>query len=162
MSQSSTAPAPTAATRALRRAHPAAGGLAMATIAAFLVSTVTAEALGDAATIATVKRGILYGLCVLVPALMAAGASGFRLSRGRTGGTAGDKARRMKVIAGNGVLVLIPAAVTLDRFAQAGDFGAAFAAVQALELLAGLLNLFLMGRNMRDGLRMARAAKREP
>jgi hypothetical protein len=73
------------------------------------------------------------------------------------------KKKRMPLIAANGLLVLLPCALLLNHWAAAGSFGAAFYAVQALELAAGALNLTLMGLNMRDGLRLTgrrRAATR--
>jgi hypothetical protein len=60
----------------------------------------------------------------------------------------------MPFIAGNGLLILIPAALFLDRLASRGEFGALFYAVQTLELIAGAVNLTLMSLNARDGLRL--------
>jgi len=61
----------------------------------------------------------------------------------------------MPFIAANGLLVLVPCAIFLNRLASAGTFDATFYFVQALELLAGATNLTLMGMNLRDGLRLA-------
>jgi hypothetical protein len=58
----------------------------------------------------------------------------------------------MPFIALNGLLVLVPCAVFLQLRAAQGDFGAAFAVVQGIELLAGAANLVLMSLNLRDGL----------
>jgi hypothetical protein len=41
-------------------------------------------------------------------------------------------------------------------------FDGAFVAVQALELLAGALNITLLSLNMRDGLRLRRPARQRP
>ncbi len=60
----------------------------------------------------------------------------------------------MPVIAANGVLVLVPAALFLAAKARAGEFDAGFYAVQAVELAAGAVNIALLGLNMRDGMRM--------
>ena len=60
------------------------------------------------AIVAAVKTIIPWGFLLLIPALMAAGGSGFVLSRGRRAGLAGAKARRMPLIAANGILILIP------------------------------------------------------
>jgi hypothetical protein len=71
----------------------------------------------------------------------------------------------MPVIAGNGLLILVPAAIVLDRWAAAGVFDARFYVVQALELVAGGTNLTLRELNMRDGLRLSgrlRPAPPEP
>jgi hypothetical protein len=61
----------------------------------------------------------------------------------------------MPFIAVNGLLVLIPCAIFLNRWAAAGTLDSTFYLVQGLELLAGAANLTLMGLNIRDGLRMS-------
>lgn len=53
------------------------------------------------------------------------------------------------------MIVLVPAAVFLAMRATAGSFDAWFVAVQAVELLAGALNIALMGLNIRDGFRLS-------
>ena len=50
---------------------------------------------------------------------------------------------------------VIPCAVFLNRWASAGTFDSTFYLVQGLELLAGAVNLTLMGLNIRDGLKMS-------
>jgi hypothetical protein len=60
----------------------------------------------------------------------------------------------MPIIALNGLLVLVPAAVFLAGRASAGRFDAIFYVVQAIELIAGAANLMLIGLNMRDGSRL--------
>ncbi|MEX5726992.1 hypothetical protein Ga0609869_000345 [Rhodovulum iodosum] len=136
--------------------HAAAGGLALGLIALFWLATLWAETLGGAAAIAPVKRNILFGLALLVPAVALAGAGGFRLARTRRGPTVERKARRMRLIAGNGLLILVPSAIFLDQRAAAGQIDAAFYAVQLLELAVGAVNITLLARNMRDGLALRR------
>ena len=85
----------------------------------------------------------------------AAGGSGFALAKGRRAGLIGAKVKRMPIIAANGVLVLIPAALFLAFKARATEFDTAFYAVQALELAAGTTSIFLLGLNMRDGLKIS-------
>lgn len=55
---------------------------------------------------------------------------------------------------GDGIFILIPAALYLAMLASRGAFGTAFYAVQAIELLAGAVNLSLMALNIRDGFRL--------
>lgn len=136
------------------RLHALAGTLGLSCIALFWTSTVASELSGDPQAIAWVKSAILWGLWVLVPSMAAVGASGFRLARGRQGGAIDAKRRRMPVIAANGVLVLVPCAVLLAAWAQAGRFDGWFYGVQAVELVAGAVNLILMSLNLRDGLRL--------
>jgi len=134
--------------------HAIAGSIAFITILVFFSATVVVEVGGDPAAIARVKAAIVQGLWLLIPALMVTGASGFALARGRSGRLLAAKQRRMPFIAGNGLLILLPAALLLEHWAAAGQFDGMFYTVQAVELLAGAVNLALMGLNIRDGMRL--------
>lgn len=140
--------------------HPLAGLLAMLTITAFWLSTAISELFGTPETITLVKTAIPWGFLLLIPALMATGGSGLSLARGRRGGLIGVKLRRMPIIAANGVLILVPAALFLAMKARDGAFDVSFYAVQAIELVAGALNLFLLALNMRDGFRLSGRGRR--
>ena len=135
----------------IRTLHPIAGVVGMATIAAFWLSTVAVEAFGGAGAVLAVKTAILWGLLLLVPAMALAGATGFRMAGRSPDPRIAAKRRRMRLIALNGLLVLVPCAVFLHARAAVGDFGTTFALAQGVELLAGATNLALMGLNMRDG-----------
>jgi len=143
---------------AVRTLHAAAGAVGLATIATFMATTIAVEVLGDPATIAAAKRAIAWGLGLLLPALITAGVTGVRLSGGAKTGIAGRKLARMRVVAPNGVVVLVPAALFLAGKAAAGAFDEVFYAVQAVELIAGATNVVLLSLNFRDG--MATRAKR--
>lgn len=134
--------------------HPIAGTVALLLIATFWLSTVLSELLASEAVVKAVKTAIPWGFLLLIPALAAAAGSGFALAKGRLAGLAGTKARRMKFIAANGILVLVPAALFLAFKAGHDAFDSAFYAVQALELAAGATNITLLGLNMRDGLKI--------
>ena len=138
----------------LTKLHPIAGVIGFVTILTFWLSTVTSELFGSTAAIAAVKETIPWGFLVLVPALAIAGASGFRLGRASSDPRIVSKKRRMPIIAANGIFILIPAALYLAMLASRGAFGTAFYAVQAIELLAGAVNLSLMALNIRDGFRL--------
>ena len=71
-------------------------------------------------------------------------------------GVLATKLKRMQLIAGNGILVLVPAVLFLAWKAGQDEFDAAFIGVQVVEFAAGSINLALMGLNIRDGLRMTR------
>ena len=144
----------------LRKVHPIAGIVGFLTILAFWTSTVAVEAFGGPEAILGVKTGILWGMIVLIPALATAGATGFKLSGPTPKGLVATKKRRMPFIALNGILILIPCAVYLQNQAAAGDFGTAFYAVQAIELVAGATNLTLMGLNIRDGFRLTKRRRK--
>ncbi|HPE81017.1 MAG TPA: hypothetical protein PKZ35_13550 [Gammaproteobacteria bacterium] len=136
--------------------HFVAGLLATLTIATFFTSTIVVELFGSHEAVATVKNFIVMpGLFILVPAIAATGGTGFALSKSRKGRLVQVKQKRMPFIGANGVLVLIPCAIFLDRWASAGAFDTTFYIVQGIELIAGATNLTLMGMNIRDGLRMS-------
>lgn len=146
-----------------KRAHLIAGILAPLCIATFFVSTIAVELFGSHEAVAQLKSLIVTpGLWILIPAMMAAGGSGMFLGKSRGGRLVDAKKKRMPFIAANGLLVLVPCALVLNRWAAAGSFDATFYVVQVVELLAGAINLTLMGRNARDGLRMAGRLKVTP
>ena len=154
---------PSSGTPLPRRVHLVAGLLAPLCIATFFVATVLTELFGTPAAVAQLKSLIVTpGLWILIPAMAAAGGSGMFLARRRPGRLVDAKKKRMPVIAANGLLVLLPCALALDRWAGAGLFDARFYAVQALELIAGATNLALMGLNARDGLRLAGRLRTAP
>lgn len=132
--------------------HAIAGTLALLTIATFWTSTILTELFGTHAQIATLKMGVLWGMLVLFPAMATTGATGAALGKRVRLPQVAAKSKRMKIIAANGLLVLLPSAVFLAIRAQNGQFDTPFYTVQAVELLAGVVNISLLGRNMKDGL----------
>ncbi len=138
----------------LKRIHPLAGNIAFLMILTFWTSTVVAELFLPVAAVVAVKQAIPWGLLILVPALAITGASGFRIAGAASDPRIAAKKRRMPFIAGNGVLILIPAALGLSVLASRQEFDGLFYAVQAVELIAGAVNLALMSLNIRDGLRL--------
>jgi hypothetical protein len=147
--------------KVLRILHILGGIIAFITILTFLLSSARVEFFGNAISIAHVKVRIAYALLLLVPAIAIAGATGFSLSGPNPKGLAAKKASRMKIIAGNGILVLVPAALFLAWKAVAHEIDTTFMIVQSIEYLAGIINLGLIGMNIRDGVLMKRPAKRK-
>lgn len=137
------------------KSHGLADSVALICILSFWVSTLVSELFLARASVVAVKNAILQAMWILIPAMAITGASGFALSRGRQGRLVSKKMRRMRFVAANGLLVLLPSAWALARMADAGDFGALFYALQVVELLAGAVNIALLMLNMRDGLRLA-------
>ncbi len=126
------------------------------TIATFFTSSIIVELFGTHESIAAVKSLILIpGLFILVPAIAATGGTGFALSKSRKGRLVQVKQKRMPFIGANGILVLIPCAIFLDRWASTGTFDTTFYIVQGIELVAGAVNLTLMSMNIRDGLKLS-------
>jgi len=135
--------------------HLLGAGVSTLCIGTFFVSSILVEVFGSQEAVALVKHLILSpGLFILVPAIAITGGTGFALSKNRKGIIVKDKKRRMPFIGANGMLILIPSAIFLDQLAASGSFGTKFYLIQGVELLAGAVNLFLMGLNMRDGLKM--------
>lgn len=134
--------------------HALAGAIALLCIGAFWTSSLVSELFFDERSVVHVKNGILRAMWLLIPAMAATGASGFALGKGRSGRLVDAKKRRMRLVAANGILILLPSAFALASMANAGRFDALFYAVQALELLAGAVNVVLIALNMRDGLRL--------
>ncbi|WP_108879470.1 hypothetical protein [Anderseniella sp. Alg231-50] len=144
-----------------RKLHAAAGLIGFLAIATFWTSTAVSELFGSQEMVIAVKTMILNGMWVLIPAMMIVGASGMVMGKRRRDVPAVAKKKRMPVIALNGLLILLPAAFYLQSKAAAGSFDTPFYLVQALELVAGGLNLRLMGLNIRDGLKMTGRLRRQ-
>lgn len=138
----------------LTSVHRFAALFAFGLIATFMAATLMAEGFLSYAAIADVKQAIVYALFVLVPLLAMTGGSGFALSRRSEHPLVAAKRRRMPVIALNGILVLMPLALFLNLKAGQGAFDLSFYGAQALELVAGGVNLWLIGLNIRDGMRL--------
>lgn len=134
--------------------HAIAGIIGFLTIGIFWTTTLVSELSGDQISITSVKNFVLWGMLVLIPAMATTGGSGFSLSAGRRGRLIDTKKKRMPIIGANGLLILIPCAFFLAAKANAGEFDITFYIVQGLELIAGAVNLTLMGLNIRDGLRL--------
>ncbi len=135
--------------------HRSAAAIATLCIATFFTSTVLVELFGSHESIALIKHLIVMpGLFILIPAIAMTGATGFALTQNSKGRLVGNKKKRMPFIGANGLLILLPAAICLDRWAAAGDFDSTFYIVQGIELCVGAINLTLMGLNIRDGRRM--------
>ena len=136
--------------------HAFAGTIALICISVFWTSTLYSELFGIYAEIAKVKSNILWGMAILIPSMMAVGGSGFALGGKWTSKIISAKKIRMKIIAANGIIILLPSAIFLAQWAEAGLFDARFYTVQILEIVAGATNIALLGLNMRDGMALAR------
>lgn len=137
-----------------RRIHAAAGVFSFLFIASFWSATVFSELFLSQSAITGVKVAVTYALIAFIPCMAITGATGFAMGGKSAFPTLVGKRRRMPIIGANGLLILIPAALYLSIKAQAGEFDTWFYVVQGLELVAGAINLFLMGLNIRDGLQI--------
>ncbi len=126
------------------------------TISGFWLSTLISELFLSEAAISTVKTAVLYGMAVLIPAFATAGATGAALGRGMKLPQVKAKMRRMKLVAFNGIAILLPSAIFRATQAQAGAFDGIFYGIQLLELCGGALNITLLSLNIRDGIALSR------
>lgn len=136
------------------RVHAVAGVLGLTLITLFITTSAVVELVGDHATIAAVKQWILYGVAVLIPSLIVAGASGRSMMGQEPGPLVRNKQRRMIAIAAIGLAVLTPCAIALQQLSSAGEFGTTFTLVQILEFIGGAVNITLMSLNLRAGLQL--------
>ncbi|UVC07667.1 hypothetical protein IHQ71_21085 [Rhizobium sp. TH2] len=143
-------------------AHAVAGSVALLLVLSFLTITILSELSMDAENVILAKRMVLYGIALLIPMMAVTGGSGFSLAAGRVGPLVELKKKRMRLIAANGMLVMLPSAIWLYYSAAKGEFGTAFMVVQAIELVGGFTQLYLLGRNFRDGLRLSGRLRRRP
>lgn len=136
----------------LKTLHRSCGVLAFIIIASFFSSTLVSELFASQQTVAAVKQAIAYAVWGLIPLMAITGATGTKLApKVKMGvGPIGRKKQRMPIIAINGLVVLLPAALYLNSLASQGDFGATFYTVQIIELLAGATNLTLMALSLKD------------
>ena len=146
---------------ALIKIHVTAASLALAMIFSFFSASLVVELFGDTKHVTMVKNVIFYAIWLLIPCMAATGISGIKLAGKARSGPIAKKLKRMPVIALNGILVLIPLAISLRNMALSGSFDTLFYTLQCLELLAGGINLVLMGLNFKDGLKLSRS-KRKP
>jgi len=136
--------------------HRIAAFTAFLCIATFFLATLIVETFATLETVTHLKSLIVWpGLFILVPAIAITGASGFLLAQSRKGKLVQLKQKRMPFIGINGVFILIPCAIFLDRWASIGNFDNTFYTVQGIELIAGAINLTLMMMNIRDGFKMS-------
>ncbi|MEP2530854.1 hypothetical protein [Shimia sp.] len=140
--------------------HAIAGTVALLTICTFWTTTIISEVIGDHALITQVKTGVLYGMFLLIPAMATAGATGAMLGKGWRLPQVKRKQGRMKIIAANGIIILLPCAIFLATRAQYEQFDNLFYMVQAAELIAGATNITLLSLNMKDGMALRTRRKK--
>ena len=136
------------------RLHAAAGAAAILLIGVFWYLALSSEFFGGHAEVLQARTAILWLMPVLIALVIVANISGKRLGGARHPLVA-TKKNRVKLVAANGAIILVPAVVLLWYWADTGRFDAWFYAVQVLELMAGAGNVILLSLNLRDGLRLA-------
>lgn len=143
----------------LVKVHAISASLALLLIISFFSSTLISELFGNKQNIICVKNSIFYAIWLLIPCMAITGITGSKLAGKVKAGLIGKKMKRMPFIALNGFLILLPSALYLHSLAIVGDFDTTFYIVQAVELLAGAINITLMSMNFRDGIKVSKAKK---
>jgi len=130
-------------------------------IATFFGFSLLGELFGTHTFVAQIKSSIVFpGLFILIPAMAITGITGNLLAKGKGGKLIKQKLFRTKLAAANGALILLPAAIVLNRWAQAGQFEISFYLLQGVELIAGAINLYLLMKNATSGRRLTANKKR--
>ena len=139
-----------------RQIHATASLLSALMLSIFWSSTLISELFLSAAAVTEVKQWIAYALMIFLPLMALTAGTGFSLGARVNHPLLKRKRRRTPFIGLNGLLILVSSALFLWCRARAGLFDDPFYTVQLLELVAGALNLTLIGLNIRDGLQLSR------
>ncbi|WP_434779637.1 hypothetical protein [Neisseria sp. Ec49-e6-T10] len=129
--------------------------LSICFIFCFWTITVLSTLFATEITIVLIKQGILYCFILFIPCIVLTGITGFLLTKNRQGKIIQTKKKRMPIIAINGLFILVPCAFYLASKAQQAQFDVLYYLIQSLELMIGAINLYLMGRSVRDGLKLS-------
>jgi len=130
-------------------------------IATFFSFSLLGELFGTHTFIAQIKSNIVFpGLFILIPAMAITGITGKVLTKGNRSKLIRQKLLRTKLAAANGAFILLPAAIVLNNWAQAGQFELSFYLLQGVELIAGAMNLYLLMKNATSGRRLTANKKR--
>jgi hypothetical protein len=135
---------------------------ALAILSSFWTATLVSELLLDVQAVVATKRSIALGLVLLMPCMAALNFSGARITGARNGPLIARKRRILRIMGANAALVLVPCALCLFWLSRDGSLGVAFYAVQAIELLAGAVNVTLLLVNVRAGLQLAGRLRPRP
>ncbi len=146
----------------LKSIHKIFSIIAFLCISSFFMSTIIVEIFFDRVAIVNLKELIVYpGLFILVPSIIITAISGQKLATSYTDSKVIQrKQKRMPIIALNGIVLLIPCAIFLYIASNKNQFDILFYTVQSVELIAGCINLVLMGLNYRDGKNIKRECEK--
>ncbi|BCZ45365.1 hypothetical protein psyc5s11_14320 [Clostridium gelidum] len=125
--------------------------IAFVLIISFMISSLTAEFLGDYILIVIVKKSIFCTLPLLIICMSITGISTRKLALLYPNLPYNRLVvRRVKYIGLNGVMFLAPLATVLNYLAQNNSIESIFYLLQSLEILFGLINIFLFTKIFRD------------
>lgn len=136
------------------KTHLLATLIAVVLISTFFISSLVAEIINDHQFIKVVKLCILYALPLMVIIMPILAISGNKLAGASQSPLIKQKKGRMKLIMINGLL-LITLALFLYFQSHFREINTTFLIGQMAELLLGMLNLILIGVNIRAGLKLS-------
>jgi hypothetical protein len=142
------------------RAHVMAAVTATAVVITFLASGAAIDLAGDPGDDRVLRGAVLLGVPLLIACLASAGLTGRRLAQGSWSAIVRRKQRRLQAAAVVGLVVLVPCAVALYHLRGRWGTSPEVVVMEALELVAGAFNLWLLVSNFRDGRRMARRQRK--
>jgi len=132
--------------------HRLAAIAAFGIIASFMIATIVSEFNGDHELIAIVKKSIYFTIPFLVIFMVITVVSGRKLASSyQHNPYVESKAKRMKWIGLNAFIFLIPLAVVLHLFAESGRIDTTFYLLQLVEIVFGIINLYLFVKMFREG-----------
>ncbi len=121
-----------------------ASRVAFLMITLFMMSSLISEFIGNQVIIAVVKRTIFYALALLIICMILTAFSAKKLAS-----LYPDnfymivRVKRIKCIGLNGIIFLAPLATILNYLASTGKLDKTFYFIQSLEIICGLINIFL-------------------
>ena len=127
---------------------------AVLTISTFFTISMIAEIRGDEDYIRSVKAFILYALPVMILAMPTLKITGDRLAAKSINSLISAKAKRMKLVMVNG-MILISLAVFLYYRSHYQQIDNIFLTAQIAEFIFGLLNLTLIFINAKTGMQLS-------
>jgi uncharacterized membrane protein (DUF485 family) len=121
-------------------------------IICFMTSSLVSEFIGDHILIAAVKRTILYALLLLIICMILTAISERKLTILYPNNFYElRRVRRIKWIGLNGAIFLTPLAIVLNYLAQNDRIDTTFYLLQFLEIICGLINIFLFIKMFVEG-----------
>lgn len=129
-------------------------------ITCFMTSSLVSEFIGDHILIAAVKRTILYALLLLIICMILTAVSQRKLTILHPNNSYElRRVKRIKCIGLNGAIFLAPLAITLNYLAQNDRIDTTFYLLQSLEIICGLINIFLFIKMFVDEKKVNRLSK---
>ena len=139
--------------------HAMFGMLSFGLILVSLMTSLIVEIWSSQRVIADVKALAFQSILLLLVLLGFAALLGLSLGRVRQGNIVEAKKKRMVWLFAVAILILLPVAYVLNKYAKQGQFNWAFIALQSVEYAFDIAFLVLLGFNIRDGNTLVRQSQ---